>query len=169
MKVESWGRRLRGLAGLSTVGGFISGIVGAVSMIGLGINNFGFSLDPVVWRMILEGSVMAGTTFFVAGAVTTAGFASWLAATSGRRSLQELPLWQMSLMGAVVAALIPAGLLVSSGGFGSLWAVGTRILPLTAVFAACGGLLSSTLVGIAKRADRKELGQRTGGLLADDS
>ena len=102
------GRKARGILGLGLMGGTVAGIGGALLNLVTSLTRFGLFGDPGFWEFILRSTLNAGMGFFVMGSIVSATFGTALALTARDRSLRELPLWQMGLLGMGVAATIPS-------------------------------------------------------------
>lgn len=148
-------RKIRGVLGLSLIGGVFSAAVGGVIATVLVVAEMGMPGFGLLADLLRDVTPL----FFVGGAVTTGGFATLLAATSGGRTLADLTYRRVALMGAFVGTLLPVGLIVAEAGFAVLIDVFVDALPAFGVFAASGAVLTSTLVALAKRAERRELSE----------
>lgn len=141
--------KVRGLAGLSTIGavaGFIGGVVlaGAQKLMGVG-----FPAWADVIGLGEGGAIAGGACAFGLGVV--------LATVESKKSLEELPLWRMAALGAGLGVVLPVGfLLVTSGTIHFLGAPGI-VLTVVGSGALLGGALSTSLVALAQRAHRTEL------------
>ncbi len=140
-------RRLRGLLGLSAVGGTVGGILGVVyafvtSFLGLGSIAFG----SVGWTAALWAGF---------GAAAAGGVGLVLATLESRRSLGELSAGRAALGGAVVGALAPLAVVFALTG--GIYVSGVSFV------AGLSGLLGAGLgagfVSMAKRAEKAELGR----------
>ncbi len=136
--------KIRGVLGLGVIGagiGFLlSGTFGFVVLLverGLPLDLARLATGVVPWTLL--------------GGFTGLGLGVLIAITAASRRLEELPLWKMAVFGALAGALfIPAYYLVVGGWRSSL-------LPFVGVTAALGGILSTSMVALAKRAHRNEL------------
>ena len=151
------GRKARGILGLGLFGGIIAGVGGAALNLITSLTRIGLFADAGFWEFILRSTANAGIGFFVMGSIVSATFGTALAITARDRSLSELPLWQMGLLGMGVAAVIPSGMVVVLAGWSALLNAGAPLVQFSTMFAAFGGMLTAGLVAVAKRADRLEI------------
>lgn len=141
--MSGWGKRLKGLLGLSAIGGAIGALygvarVGLMALFGIG----GLSVSNLLGAVAIYGAFAALAT----------GGVGVLIATVGRRlSLHELSPWKAALFGAVLGAGAPLLVLGATYTGIQTWAV------LTAVglrFGLMGGLLGGGVVAAAQWADK---------------
>ena len=150
-------RKGRGIVGLGVIGGSLGLIGGGFWGLGTAVLELGFFVDAGYWSIVLQRIVGAATYFALPAAFATTSFGVLLGVTDGRRSLTDLPLWRMALLGAVGGGLfVPAYILVRVG-LSAFAPFPTTILPLMGLFAGLGGALSVSLTAVAKRAHRAEL------------
>lgn len=95
--------------------------------------------------------------FMKIGGFTAAGFGLLLTSGDSRRSLQELSLWRMGLFGGLVGASFPPIYVIVQMGLSAYLSAPLSFLPAMGALACVGGVLTSSLVAIAKRANRAEL------------
>lgn len=143
--MAQWGRKLKGLVGLSAVGGVIGAIYGAARAAILAFTGFGWAPD------IFMGMITSHAGF---AALTTAGVGITLATVGSRLSLSELSPWKAALVGGVCGAAIPLGVIALTftgvGMPGVFLAIGAR-------YGMLGAALGGGLVAVAQRADRRAL------------
>lgn len=149
-RLRTWMERLRGLAGLGTIGGAAGGIIGALW--GLTAPLAGWMSDP-----LLESVVMIGALGLVSGAACALGFGGLLVALESERSLERLSLPRMALLGALVGAALPATFILATSGLANVIALPGTVAAIVGVGAGLGASLSAVLVGVAQRAHQDEL------------
>ena len=141
-----WLRKLRGLAGLTAVGGLIGAVSGGLSgliqlLLGVwGAGPLALALYPALWGGY--------------GASVAACVGVLLAVVGPKKSLTELSPWQTGLCGlcgAVIGGAAPIGLAVALSF--PLWLMGGAVVQ----FALLGGALGAGLVIAAKRAESRAL------------
>ena len=151
--------KARGILGLGLAGGavgFLGGFLGAL---------LPAAVDAVVhkrgdlWLVVVQLALRSGIDWALLGMFVGSGFGSLVALTSRRRSLEELSPWRMGLLGGLAGALfVPIALGIEGG-----WAAAAEAsAAITCMSAALGAALSTSLVVVAQRADRAELGTRDG-------
>lgn len=142
--------KVRGILGLGGVGGLV-GMVGGALWAAADVL-LGSSAAPLVLEMVeraLGGSI--------SGVACGMGFGVLLVTLESKRSLEELPLWRMGLLGAVAGAMLPTiYMLVTSGTFYFI-NVPQIVVSVVGSGAILGAVLASTMVGVAKSAHRAEL------------
>ncbi|MEM7413857.1 MAG: hypothetical protein AAF389_00085 [Gemmatimonadota bacterium] len=144
--MSGWGKRLKGILGLSVIGGAIGSAYGVVrlglmALLGMG----GLTTTNLLGAVAVYGAFAALATGGVGVLLTTVG---------RRLSLHELSPWKAALFGAVLGAGAPLLLIgatytgVQTGAV--LAAIGLR-------FGLMGGLLGGGFVAAAQWADRNAL------------
>lgn len=119
--------------------------------------DIGWFWDANYWSFVLSEALHSATFWALPAAFASSGFGLLVAALDGRLSLTELPLWRMTLFGAVGGALfIPAYVFVRIG-LTAFAPFPLAILPQMGWFALLGGGLTASLTTLAKRAQRAEL------------
>lgn len=148
--MQSWLRKLRGIAGLAAIGGILAAVFGV--LVAVLVSLLPQSVVPLaaaLWWGVFSGSF---------GVFAGAGFGVLLTSLEGRRSLEQLSAWRSALWGAVVGGIFPFPFaLIVSGTIESLFWLG--LWPYLVVFGGLGAALSGGMVAAAKRAHRRELGQ----------
>lgn len=149
--------RVRGVLGLGVIGGGVGFVAGGVwgvlsSMVRAGVV---FELD--YFRFLLRMGIGNATGFMLIGAFTAAGFGVLLSVIDRRHTLEELPLWRMGLLGALMGASFPPIYVIWQSGFSTYWATASQFLPAVAGLAAVGGVLTSSMVAMARRAGGDQL------------
>lgn len=154
--MAQWGRKLKGLVGLSAVGGAIGAVYGALRAGMLALTGLGF-VPEVFVSMVTSHAAFA--------ALTTAGVGLTLATVGSRLSLSELSPWKAALVGGVCGAAIPLGVVALT-----FTGVGTAGIFLTigARYGLLGAVLGGGLVAVAQRADRRALPADEGGRFLED-
>jgi multisubunit Na+/H+ antiporter MnhB subunit len=128
-------RRLRGIIGM--------GVTWAVGLAGL------FTLAGLVFG----GTFVPGLAFtggFV-GLVAGGAFAVILSIAERRQRLRDLSLWRMALWGGVGGAIVAGATNLIAGSGGLIW-------PFVGSVAFIGAVASTGTVAVAKRAERKLIG-----------
>jgi hypothetical protein len=141
--------KLRGLLGLGAIGG-IAGFVGGTLWAGA-LNLLGLAY-PTLWDIVGLGGG-AG----LSGAACGIGFGALLVTVESGRTLENLPLWRMSLLGAAAGALVPTVFMLATSGLFHFVNAPQIVISVVGYGAILGGLLSSTMVSLAKRAQQAEL------------
>lgn len=144
------GKRLRGLLGLGAIGGAVGAVLGAPWGVVVWLR--GWDGGPLIEQLLNFGALG-----FVAGGMCAVGFGGLLATLDRRTSLADLPLWRMALFGAFVGAALPALFLLSTSGTAHFVTVPGLVASIVATGGVLGAGLATTLVGVAKRAHRREL------------
>lgn len=140
--MSSWGRKVRGILGLSAVGGVLGGLYGAARLGVLAILGSG--------TFVLEGLMMGVATYAGFAAIAIGGVGLLLATAGSRLSLDQLSPFRAGAVGALLGAAAPVLFILAT------WsgAVGTAALLSVALrFGLLGGILGGGLVAVAKRAD----------------
>ncbi len=138
-----WLRKLRGLAGLTAVGGLIGAVSGGLTgLIQLWLGVWG--TGPL--SVALFAAVWGGY-----GASVAACVGVLLAVMGPKKSLTELSAWLTGLCGAVIGAAAPLGLAYALSF--PLSTMGGAVVQ----FALLGGALGAGLVIAAKRAESRAL------------
>ena len=150
-------RKARGIAGLGMIGGALGLIGGGLWGLTTAVLELGFFVDAGYWSLLVQRVVGAATYFALPAGFATASFGVLLGVTDGRRSLADLPLWRMALLGAVGGGLFVPTYILVRVGLSPLAPFPTSILPLMGLFAGLGGALTVSLTAVAKRAHRAEL------------
>jgi hypothetical protein len=152
--MSRWYHRLRGMLGLSLIGGAAGVVFGA-----------GWSLIGSLWRFGIifpEAALISSVGWGVFGALAGAGFGVMLTTLAGRRSLDELPVWKAGAWGMLSGMIVPiAVMVVLNGAIPPVFAM----LPILGFCGALGGIFGSGLVAVAKFGPDNEVGS---GSLADD-
>jgi len=141
--------KLRGLLGLGAIGG-VAGFVGGTLWAGT-LNLLGLAF-PTLWDVVGLGGG-AG----LSGAACGIGFGTLLIALESKKTLEDLPLWRMGLLGAAAGALVPTVYMLATSGLFHFVNAPQIVVSVVGYGAALGGLLSSTMVGLAKRAQQAQL------------
>ena len=141
--------KLRGLLGLGVIGG-IAGFIGGA--LWAGARNLLGGAFPTIWDVVGLG---AGAG--LSGAACGIGFGALLMTLESKRTLEALPLWRMSLLGAAAGALVPTVYMLATSGLFHFVNAPQIVVSVVGYGAILGGLLSSTMVGLAKRAQQAEL------------
>ena len=140
-----WIRKLRGVAGLSAVGGAIGAVFGVFWKLGATMWGFGtLGLAGVAWSVVL----WSGTGILAAG-----GVAALIATSRSVGSVREVSTWKVGACGALMGAGAPALVVLLMAGSVSFSATALA----AGVTGVLGGLLGAGLVEAAKRADMMEL------------
>lgn len=163
-KLSDLARTLRGLLGVTGLGGAAGALVGAFLASARGLVGWGAAW---AWPDVIG----VATGGFLYGATCGLGFGLALLAVDSKRSLRELPLWRMAALGALLGAGVPVVfMLLTSGLDHFLYAPGI-VASVTTQGAVLGGLVASSMVALAQRADRAELAQvdEVIALIRDDS
>ena len=139
-----WPRKLRGLAGLTAVGGLIGAVSGGLTgLIQLWLGVLGTGPPLLVAGL---AAVWGGY-----GASVAACVGVLLAVMGPKKSLTELSAWLTGLCGAVIGAAAPLGLAYAFSF--PLSIMGGAVVQ----FALLGGALGAGLVIAAKRAESRAL------------
>ena len=149
--------KVRGILGLGIVGGFAGFVGGAIWGVASSIFRSGIFFDPEYVRFLFRMALGNAMGFMMIGAFTTTGFAALLAAADSKRSLDELPLWRMGLFGGLVAAAFPAVFMIARFGISAYVDAALSLVPVMAALGLAGGVLTSSMVAVAKRSSREEL------------
>ena len=154
-RLNGAGRKLRGILGLSFIGGSIAAVfAGSATLLASLWGTLQWGMAPA-WT--LELVLAVGSVFFAIGAIGTAGFTTLLAATSHRiESVGDVPLLRAASLGTLAGFTLPILFSVPFLGVSVSYFV-SQALPGLAVFGAMGGALSTTLVVAAQRAHAREL------------
>lgn len=140
--MSEWGRKLKGLLGLTAVGGAIGAIYGAVRAGFIMMTGFGFE-PALLTSMMTSHALFAG--------LTTAGLGVTLATVGSRLSLRELSPWRAAAIGGLLGAAIPVGFIaLTFTGFGAP----AIFASVAARYGLLGAALGGGLVAVAQRADR---------------
>jgi uncharacterized membrane protein len=143
-----WRRRLRGLAGLGTVGAAIGASAG-----GSWFAVTGFLSGSFAPALVASAAVVYG----VFGAFSATALGALLVATRTGRSLRDIGTGWAGLVGGVAGALFPLAInLWMVGSLGPLRAV-ALFLPIMARLGLLGATLTAGLVAVAKLEDRGAL------------
>lgn len=144
--MRRWLVRIRGVLGLSTIGGVIGLILGAA---------WTAASNLMTWGTAFGYSLVQGALFWgLLSALAAGGFGVVLTALGGRRSFDEIEIWRAGLWGAIGgAAVVLTTVTILSGSIPPLLAA----LPTLGFSAGLGGLLGSGLVAIAKMAPAEPL------------
>lgn len=138
--MAGWLKRLKGIAGLSALGGAAGAVFGsmwwfATSVLGLG----GVVFGHLGWTALL----WAGFGAFAAG-----GASFLLTMLGARLTLEELSPWRMAAFGAVMGFLAPPAYMFAMTGV--FW--GPVLSVVSTISGVLGGALGASLVVAAKRA-----------------
>ena len=136
-------RRIRGLAGVGITWGALWGVIGAGIGLVVGI------VSPGAWdwtNPILQWAFGIG----VYGAVSGVGFAALLSLREGRKTIFDLSLRRVALLGVLGSAAVP--LLFNAMGFLPPGTTLVEILGAVAVTGFMGGTFAPGSVAIARRA-----------------
>ena len=150
-------RKARGIAGLGLVGGAVGLLAGGVLGLVNAVVDMGFYLDAGYWSFLLARAAASATFLALPAAFATASFGLLLGVTDGRRSLLDLPLWRMALLGALGGSLFVPVYVLARVGLSAFAPFPVAALPTIGIFAGLGGVLAASLTAIAKRAHRAEL------------
>lgn len=140
--MSSWARKVRGILGLSAVGGVIGGLYGAVRLGLMAIFGSG--------TFIMEGLLLGMATYATFAAIATGGVGLLLATAGSRLSLEELSPLRAGIVGGLLGAAAPVLFVLAT------WSGGVAAPALVSValrFGVLGGILGGGLVAVAKRAD----------------
>lgn len=149
--------KLRGIAGLGLIGGVAGFLGGALWGIVASMVRSGIFFDTEYLRFLGRMALGNATGFMLIGASTGAGFATLLAAFDPGRSIEDLPLWRMGLLGALVGAAFPPIYVIVTMGLPVYLASAPTFLPVMGVLGGVGAAFTTSVVAIAKRASRSEL------------
>ena len=149
--------KLRGIVGLGLIGGVAGFLTGALWGITSSLVRSGIFFDAEYLRFLGRMALGNATGFMLIGASTGAGFATLLAAFDPSRSIDDLPLWRMGLFGALVGAAFPPLYVIAAMGLPGYLASAPTLLPVMGVLAGVGAVFTTSVVAIAKRANRSEL------------
>lgn len=149
--------KVRGIVGLGVLGALAGFAVGAIWGVVSSMVRSGVFVDVDYLRFLARMAVGNAIGFMKIGAFTTAGFGVLLAAVDSRRSLDELPLWRMALFGALVGASFPPIYVIGQTGFSAYRAAALSFVPVMGALGLAGAVVASSMVAIAKRANRREL------------
>lgn len=139
-------RRLRGLLGISAIGGGVGVLFGAAWMVVASL----WSIGAVLGTDVMLGAIFWG----IFGTLIGGGFGILLTALGSRRTVEEIGVWRAGMWGAVAGCVVPLGLMtLFAGGLPPALV----ILPALVFCAGFGGLLGSGLVAMAKRAPPGEI------------
>lgn len=153
--ISSLGARLRGLLGLGVLGGLL-GFVGGLLWT-LGVSLFGLGGFAGGWVAVASQLTGAATLWGLLGAFTATAFGTLLMFSDSKRSLDQLPLWRMAVLGALAgAAFLPAFVTIRFGVAFFMDAAHT-LLPTMGLLATFGAAFTTSLVVMAQRAHRAEL------------
>lgn len=145
--------KIRGILGLGLVGGAVGFGVGAIWGGILSVLRSGIVFDVDYLPFLLTMVLGNAKGFMMIGAFTAAGFGGLLAMADSRRSLEELPLWRMGLFGALVGAAFPPIFVVWRMGVSAAsLSYAVTLLPVMGVLGCAGGVLTASMVALAKRA-----------------
>lgn len=136
-------RRIRGLAGVGITWGALWGVIGAGIGLVVGI------VSPGAWdwtNPILQWAFGIG----VYGVVSGVGFAALLSLREGRKTIFDLSLRRVALLGVLGSAAVP--LLFNAMGFLPPGTTLVEILGAVAVTGFMGGTFAPGSVAIARRA-----------------
>jgi hypothetical protein len=149
--------RIRGIIGLGIVGGLLGFVGGGIWGVVSSMVRSGVHLEADYFRFLAGMALGNAIGFMQIGGFTAAGFGVLLAAVESKRSLQELSLWRVGLLGALVGASFPPIYVIGSQGLTAYVAAAASFVPVMGALGVVGGLLAASLVDVAKRADRAEL------------
>jgi len=155
--VERLARKARGIVGLGLVGAGVGLLGGGLWGLVTTVLNAGWFWDANYWQFVFSEALNAATFWALPAAFASSGFGLLVAALDGRRSLTELPLWRMTLFGAVGGALFIPAYLLRYMGWEAVASFPLAMLPQVGLFAVMGGGLTASLTVLAKRAQRAEL------------
>lgn len=141
--MSGWVRKVRGVFGLSAIGGVLGGLFGAARFGVLALLGAG----TVSVEMLVQGVLAYGA---FAG-IATGGVGLLLATAGSKLSLEELSPIRAGLVGALLGGIAPVLFVLGtfSGGLGT-----PALLSIALRFGLLGGILGGGLVAVAKRADR---------------
>lgn len=167
--VERLKAKLRGIVGLGIVGAVAGFVVGAIWGVASSMIRSGVFVDPDYFRFLSGMALGNAIGFMKIGAFTTAGFGVLLAAVDSRRSLDELPLWRMALFGGLAGASFPPIYVISQMGLSVYLSTAVSFVPVMGVLGVVGAAAGSSMVAMAKRANRGELdsSQESSGVLPE--
>jgi len=156
-------RKARGLLGLGVFSGIAGAVVGALWA--AADQMMGPTMTPLIMEMF-ERAMGGG----LAGLACGMGFGALLVTLESKKSLEALPLWRMALLGAAVGVTLPTVfMLLTSGTFHFVHAP-QIVVSVLGTGAVLGGVMSSSLVGLAKGAHRAEMAvvEEVAGLIEAD-
>lgn len=150
--MRGWGRKLRGLLGVGTMWGALWGVIGA----GIGVVLGTVTPDAWMWtNPVLDWALGMGAYGLVSGV----GFGALLSLREGRKTLADLSLGRVALLGLLGGAIVPP----LFGAVG-LFAAGTTLVDVVGavvVTGVLGGTFASGSVAIARRAELQSGPERT--------
>lgn len=150
VEVTNWGRKIRGILGLSVVGGTLGGILGAGWALVGGLLSYGWGFPP---GNMVVGAVVWGSL----GAFAAGGLGVALGAIGGSVTLEELPLWKVGLFGVAAGALFPSAILFLFSG--TLLSIAFPLLAsVSGLCAGMGGILTVAMVAAAKHGSDPQTG-----------
>lgn len=145
--MSGWRRRLRGLAGLSAVGGVVGAVIGFCWVLVAGLLGGGvLDLATLLWGAGLVGGL---------GALSAGALGGALAVLDDGKSVAELSSVKAGLLGAaggVGVTFAVVTVLMAGAGFGGVVPFGFLLMG-----ALLGGTFGVGAVAAAKRSARKEL------------
>lgn len=170
-KMKRLKARIRGVIGLGVIGALVGFVAGALWGLASSVVRSGVSLDPDYLRFLWSMSFGNAVGFMKIGGFTSAGFGLLLTAADSRRFLDDLRLWRMGLFGGLVGASFPPIYVIGRMGFTAYWDAASSFLLVMGVLGVIGGVLTTSMVAMAKRANRNELAASRGssGALAEVS
>jgi hypothetical protein len=149
--MNRWMARLRGVLGLSVIGGGVGAIFGSVWAVVSQLMTFG----TVFGFSFLSGALVWG----VFGALAGGSFGVLLATLGARRSLDEIAIWRAGLWGGAAGAVVPIAVMaVANGALPPI----LGMLPFLGFCGGLGAILGSGLVAVAKYAPSEELSAASG-------
>lgn len=152
--MNSWGRKLRGLLGLTAFGGAIGALYGMARMGLMAL----MGVEALTFEMLLQTAAAYGGF----ASIASAGVGVLLATTGSRLRLQELSPWKAGMLGVLLGAGAPLLFILAtwSGGTGA-----PALLSIALRFGLLGGVVGGGLVAVAKRADASLPGSSEGPVL----
>lgn len=149
--------RLRGLLGLGSLGGLLGALGGAVWTLGANLLDLGVFFDSGFWLYVASNVMGAAALWGLLGSFTATAFGSLLVLSDSRRSLDQLPLWRMAVLGAVAGAAFWPTFVAVRFGVATVINAAPTLLPTMGLLGTFGAAFTTSLVVIAQRAHRAEL------------
>lgn len=152
--------KIRGIIGLGLIGALLGFVGGGLWGLVSSVVRSGFYWDADYARFLMRMATGNAIGFMKIGGFTAAGFGLVLSTVGWQTSLEELSLWRMALLGAFVGASFPPIYAILQMGFSAYVETAETFARAMLGLACVGAALGTSLVAVAKRANRDELPPR---------